>query len=112
MARRFSRACFLQVRFCSDRIGTVVGFDRTGGPLVRLESEGREVPQEAQGNTQVVLSNPNHALLMRGQMLKLGYENGNWKILNVLEGPRRKKCIHPTRVAGLCKICPRRTKAK
>lgn len=52
----------------------------------------------------VILVDPGEAVLVRGQLLKL--EDG--KILELLEGPKKKKCVHPTRVAGLCKTCPRR----
>lgn len=75
-------------------LGEVVGFGRRGWPLVRLEA-------------QTVLVDPAGHLLVRGQQLKLSGALDSLKILELLEVPRRKKCIHPTRVAGLCKSCPR-----
>ena len=95
-----STRCVSAWRACSTSVyagtGMVVGFGRQGWPLVRLGAENTEGP--------VILVDPGEAVLVRGQLLKL--EDG--KILELLEGPKKKKCVHPTRVAGLCKTCPRR----
>lgn len=80
----------------ADGTGVVVGFGRQGWPLVRL------------GEQQLGPVDPGDVIVMRGQTLRLDQQEGQWRILEVLEGPRKKKCIHPTRVAGLCKSCPRR----
>ena len=86
------------VRWLSTSAGTgvVVGFGRQGWPLVRL------------GEQQLGPVDPGDVVVMRGQTWRLDQQEGQWRILEVLEGPRKKKCVHPTRVAGLCKSCPRR----
>ena len=60
------------------------------------------------GEQQLGPVDPGDVVVMRGQTLRLDQQEGQWRILEVLEGPRKKKCVHPTRVAGLCKSCPRR----
>ncbi|CAK9089473.1 unnamed protein product [Durusdinium trenchii] len=99
----------------SEGDGVVVGFERQGWPLVRLIApEAQEAPEPP-----VVVADPgsgSHGLLMRGQMLRLSFTSTGWKLLHVVDagssGRKRQRCIHPTRVGGLCKSCPRRSKSK
>ena len=106
----------------SPMTGVIVGFARNGWPSVRLS---QEAAQHARSASVVVAepSLPDGTLLMRGQRLKLAISgeglDGNerdtsWRAIAVLTetGPKKKKCIHPTRVAALCSNCPRRTKKR
>lgn len=91
-------------RFATGRsaspVALVVGFGRQGWPLMQFED-------------QQLLMKPPETLVMRGQQWKLHLVDDEWQILEPVEELGKlpkKKCIHPTRVAALCKNCPRRKK--
>ena len=97
--------------------GVITGFAGNGWPSVRLSLEAAQLSPL---QSRVVLVKPqlsDGALLMRGQKLQLeAVQDDNkthWKAVAVLaEVVQKRKCIHPTRAAGLCMNCPRRRSSR
>jgi len=107
----------------------VVSFRKDGWPMVRLNVDTPLAPASevlpsaaaphmpASGAAAcVVPARPcavSQGPLIRGQRVLVGRHGEGagegWAVLELLPSePKKRRCIHPTRAAGLCRNCPRR----